>query len=842
MKISGKFGLLAATSATALVVFAAAPVRAQDAPAPVAAPAPTDPTPLAQGAAASADAASANATPSNTSPIDTAPGNAAPTDAAAGEEGLGDIIVTAQRRSESLQRAAVPVSVVQGSDLVAAGITDPGRLGELAPALTVQPSSTGNLIFLRGVGNFTLTPNSDPAIAFNYDGVYIGRPTSTNGLFYDLDRIEVLKGPQGTLYGRNATGGAINVIPTQPKLGELSGYATASYGNYDTVLAEGAINVPLGDDGALRVSASTSRHDGYLRDGTSDDKTTSFRAQLKAALTPSLTVRIAADYSHVGGIGDGVSYISNYNFNPFAGGYVTVKPALGLGEGLYTPAAQAYRTTITAGPSGRRQDAISPYPFRSNDFYGANAQIDYDTGAGTLTIIPAWRYASLNYLAEAASFPYRNREKDEQFSIEARFAGTRIGPIDYIVGGYFYDDSIRARTALNLSAAQNFLVQRFDNRSFAPFGRVTAHVSDRLRLVGGLRYSKDIKSFVGSGIALNLVCLVRPAGIPTCPNARLFTTVDSISQVPFAVPSGPAPIPQGASGAIIIRSDSFYNNKQTNDRVTYHGGVEFDVAERSLFYATVESGYRSGGFSAAQGFETYQPELITAYTVGLKNRFLDNRVQLNVEGFLWNYKDQQVSHLGLDLSGRTAQFIENIGRSRIKGIEVEGRVLVTPTTLFSADVQYLDAKNRSFTYQQGSATGAPLTGCTFALSANPAIYNVDCAGKQAYNSPKWTVNLAAQQTFNVGDYKFVAGGDTQYKTSRTVGFEFLPEQRVGSTWMTNAQLSFGPANDSWSIAGFVRNIENNRILNFAVTHPLANALVGGSTAPRTYGARASVKF
>ena len=217
-------------------------------------------------------------------------------------------------------------------------------------------------------------------------------------------------------------------------------------------------------------------------------------------------------------------------------------------------------------------------------------------------------------------------------------------------------------------------------------------------------------------------------------------------------------------------------------------------------------------------------------------------MQLNVEAFLWDYKDQQVSHLGLDLAGRTAQFIQNIGKSRIKGVEAEGRVLVTPTTLLSADVQYLDAKNRSFTYQQGTATGAPLTGCTYAVSSNPAFYNVNCAGQQSYNSPKWTVNLAAQQTFAVGDYKFVAGADTQYKTSRTVGFEFLPEQRVGSTWMTNAQISFGPANDRWSIAGFIRNIEDNRILNFATSHPLANALVGGSTAPRTYGARASVKF
>ena len=809
-----RVGLLA-TTALALV-------------APCTAYAQTSTPPIATGPAASQDAASADATP--------------PSAAAGPTDGLGDIIVTAQRRPENLQRAAVAVNVVQGSDLVNSGLTQPARLGELVPALTIQPSSTGNLIFLRGVGNFTLTPNSDPAIAFNYDSVYVGRPSSTNGLFFDLDRIEVLKGPQGTLYGRNATGGAINVLPTQPKLGELSGYGSVSYGNYNAVIAEGAINVPLGDEGAMRVSASTSRHDGYLSDGLFDDDTTSLRVQMKAALTPKLTVRTAFDYEQTRGSGFGGAYVSNYNFFPPTQSYRTILSGLPLSDGIYSADSQAYRTTVNAGPAGRKLDAIAPTPFQHNDFYGANAQIDYDTGAGVLTIIPAWRYANQDYLSEAAGFPYRNREKDEQFSVEARFAGTRVGIFDYTLGGYFYDDSIRNQTVVNVSASENFLQQHYTTESFAPFGRLTAHVTEKLRLVGGLRYSKDIKHFDGTGVSFTVVCMVRVAGVPTCPTAQLFPTVDTPAQIPFAVPAGPAPIPQGRSGAIIVRTDTAFNSNLTNDKVTYHAGVEYDVAERSLFYATYETGYRSGGFSAAQGFETYQPETITAYTVGLKNRFFDNRVQLNVEAFLWNYRNQQVSHLGLDLAGRTAQFIQNIGRSRIQGVEAEGRILVTPTTLLSVDAQYLDAKNQSFSFLQGAGTTTPLTGCSYAISANPQFYTVDCAGKQPFNSPRWTVNLAGQQTVKLGDYKFVAGVDTQYKTSRNVGFEFLAEQHVEATWATNAQVSFGPGNDRWSVAGFVRNIENNRILVAAQTHPIANLVVGNTTAPRLYGVRGSFKF
>ncbi|MEY2927516.1 MAG: hypothetical protein RL367_1993, partial [Pseudomonadota bacterium] len=220
------------------------------------------------------------------------PAKAKPAEESTDSEGLGDIVVTAQRRSESSQKAAIPLSVIDASTLANAGVTEASRLNQLAPALAIEPTSTGNLIFLRGVGNFTVVSTSDPAVAFNYDGVYIGRPTSTTGMFYDLERIEILKGPQGILYGRNATGGAINVLPAQPKLGQLSGQLSATYGSYNTINAEGAINVPMGENGALRISASTSNHDGYLRDGTSDEKTTAFRVQMKAELTPNLTVRV----------------------------------------------------------------------------------------------------------------------------------------------------------------------------------------------------------------------------------------------------------------------------------------------------------------------------------------------------------------------------------------------------------------------------------------------------------------------------------------------------------------------------------------------------------------------
>ena len=502
--------------------------------------------------------------------------------------------------------------------------------------------------------------------------------------------------------GANATGGAINVIPTQPKLGDLSGYVTGSYGSYNTRTVEGALNAPLGEDGAVRVSGSVAQHDGYLRDGTYDNDTKSLRVQLKGKLTPNLTVRVAGDYEHVGGTSFGTTLIGSYLQT--AAGNSFLPSGLSLAEGSLTPAAQAYATSLNAGTAKRPYDAATFQPYHHDNFFGANAQIDWTTPIGTLTVIPAWRYSSLdNFTNSGETFLYRAREKDQQYSLEARLAGNRIGIFDYVLGGLFYHEDINSSITVNVRAAASFPgPNRYNTNSFAPFGRLTAHLTDKLRVVGGVRYTKDTKTFTGTTVSFQMVCVAA-----SCPTVPLLPPVDYYTQYPFpySVTAGVVPY---APGAVLARGATRNDNSRlVNDRVTYHGGVEYDLAPQSLLYATVESGYRAGGFSPATGFETYQPEFITAYTVGTKNRFLNNRVQLNLEGFLWNYNNQQISHVGVDLSGRAANFTQNVGKSRIKGFEVEGRVLITPTTLVSADVQYLDARYLSLHVSAALHRGGP---------------------------------------------------------------------------------------------------------------------------------------
>ncbi|WP_375398107.1 TonB-dependent receptor [uncultured Sphingomonas sp.] len=752
--------------------------------------------------------------------------------------GLGDVIVTAQRRSENLQRAAVAVDVASGSSLVANGITDTSALGFVVPGLTV----VGTNYFLRGVGNFTVTPYADPAVAFNLDSVYIGRPAATVGPLFDLERVEVLKGPQGTLYGINATGGAINVIPVKPELNHLGGYVVASYGNYNTYNVEGGINLSVGENAAVRVSGNVLGHDGYLSDGTSDQKSRAIRGQLLVEVSPAVNVRVSADYAHIGGVGAGTSFLATSAYNRVTGQYVFGPTGLGADVGLYDPRAQALLQTQVAGPSGRNFGPLPRRPYQDSDLYGFNGEINVTTGVGKLTIIPAFRHNYISNVTAAPAFVTGpTPERDSQTSVEARFAGTRLGMFEYTLGAIYFHEIDNGHFTVDQQFLTAFQDYRSKTDNYAASGRLTAHLTEAFRLVGGLRYTDSEKRFDGFSERLTVVCTLRVAGVPTCPTAPLFPFSLTPQGQPLPVPTtngGVAPII--GTGAIVSRGDVSVNAPLSNKRVTWRGAVEVDVAPRSLAYASVETGFRAGGFSLSNGYETYQPEYITAYTAGLKNRFFDNRVELNLELFYWKYRDQQISHLGVDRAGQTGNFTQNVGRSINKGFEISGRVLATQDTVLTGNVQYLDATYQSFLFQVPVTGGVPpLTGCTL-TAASATLDNVDCSGKPAFNSPRWTVDLGVQQTFHLGDYRLQALVDTQYRSGRYIAFDYVAPEYQRRTWQTNAQLIFSPESGRYSIAAFVRSVENNRYLtgggNFGGLFEL------GTANPRTYGARVSFSY
>ena len=293
---------------------------------------------------------------------------AAPASSASSDSGLQEVVVTAQRREESVQRAAIPISVISGAQIAQAGVTQVEDLSKLVPSLQVVPAAGPySLFYIRGVGNFNGNALSDAAVAFNLDGVYVARPSSTSGVFYDIDRVEVLNGPQGTLYGRNATAGAINVLTKNPDY-VLSGGGEIEGGDYSDFRATGDVNLPVNDWIAVRGAFQVVSRPAILMMGRMTTHTQSGRLKVRLDFSQNLRLIIGGDYSHEGGTGVGASVLTGPN--QFVGGNAWL--------GNTSPAAGAlYASTLvfTAG------NTLSPLPFDSQA--GAHCQLYAQNHAGS---------------------------------------------------------------------------------------------------------------------------------------------------------------------------------------------------------------------------------------------------------------------------------------------------------------------------------------------------------------------------------------------------------------------------------------------------------------------------
>lgn len=813
-------------------------------------------------------------------------------DTEASEGGLDIIMVTAQRREESLQDAAIAITAISGADMITAGVTDATQLNRLAPALVATAGGGANAgYFIRGVGNFTNNGYTNPAVAFNIDGVYIGRPSSTIASFLDVASVEVLKGPQGTLYGRNATGGAINVNPARPELGETLGRLSASYGNYDAVQFEGMLNLPVGEQVAVRFAASYNNHDGYNDDGTNDANDLAFRAQIYAEPSDSLSIRLSADYSTQKGVGPGTTLLGVYTFAPppvpgrlslpVPGWNYVAAPAnvSAPHTGLHTPASLAFSAGVSGAPLYSPFTGYA-YPFRDDAFYGVNAEVNLDLGAVDLVVIPAYRRSELDNQFNGPPFKAAiNQDVAEQYSLEARLSGS-TGPVDWIVGGFWFDEQVEGVNSFNQFATvshNSFLSQ---TESLAFFGRATLNLSDSFRLVGGLRYTDENRAIDAFATATTGVCREAPVGRPpNCSHVPTFpaglTLLDTFSQLPAslfpvanpvtafnpngaigvgqAFPYGPlnyfAPSVFGP-GALAIITPNVIDQQAGDSEVTYRLAAEYDVTPDNLLYASFENGFRSGGFNLARGRENYAPEYIDAYTIGSKNRFLDNRLELNVELFYWRYRGQQLAALGVDIDGNASFYTRNVGQSTNKGVDIDFQFLAAENTLLRGSVQYLDAVYNSYSFNQKDLSAAgdppnfllPVTGCTSTQVLSPLrSFDVDCSGRQALNAPKWSFNLGVQQTFLIGDLELTANLDGRYRGEREIGFNYVPASGIGDDFMADASLNLTNPNAGWTINAYVRNLTNEGVAS--VVQVGAGNIVGATfLPPRTYGVRIGYEF
>lgn len=736
-------------------------------------------------------------------------------------EGIADIVVTAQRREESLQRAAVAVTAVSGDSLVNFGVTGAADIQKLVPALKISPTGGTSSLFLRGVGTNSQNSFSENAVAFNFNGVYIARPSALAGVFYDLDRVEVVKGPQGTLYGRNATGGALNVVPRKPQLNEFGGSFMGEVSNYNGRNFNAALNVPLGSVTALRVAGQVIKHDGYLSDGYDDEDGKALRASLLFKPSSDFSVLLVGDYFDQGGKGAGSVLLPNSAFSVPA-----LEDRVGIADKRATDAISAYAATRPAPPfcggAGRLVtsgcvDLPQTDGYLDNQIYGISGTLEANLGFATLTVQPAYRKSNVDYRTWLPGFKGEIQENAEQFSLETRITSNGSGPLSYVLGAFYFSEDL---VSSNFFRQGDLSTTRFTpnvkTKSYAGFGQLTYALSDTVRAVLGGRYTKESKDQLTASVS---------GGRPLAVNPPL--------------------------GAPFAGSLDF-------SKFTWKAGLEWNPRAASLVYANVSTGFKSGGFFvAAPPSNTFAPEKLTAYTIGTKNRFFGNKLQLNLEAFYWDYKDQQITFVGGVLTGNgifaQGSRTENAGKSRMYGLELESMWQPTANDRFNLNVQYLNGKYNSLQTANFSGTGAPVaTGCTVLGSrlANPTVpgntarfFDLDCSGKPAVNAPRWSINAGFEHAFPLSDTtRLLVGARTTIESSRFLNANFRPEERQGSYMMSDAYITGEFANGAVNATLFVNNLEDKEVIQRAGTRPVLDFPVGKLAPPRVWGVRVGYRF
>ena len=584
-----------------------------------------------------------------------------PTLAAAqsGDLVLEEIVVTALKRSQSLQDVPAAITAISGDMLDDMAVDDIQDLYVQTPGLAFSRAGGEGQIYIRGVGSSAFGVTNDPSSAINLDGVYLTLANMGLTQFLDVDRIEVLRGPQGTLYGRNATAGAINIISRAPT-DEVEGYATASYGNWNRREIEAAVGGPISDGVRARIAAKYLNDDGYTKDlepGGSDDiddqELAAFRATFEFDLGENATLKLIGDWSDFG---------SNNR---------TAKPLDDL----------SFAVLLNAAP----QDGIDVTRNNLDTFFdwktgGVTANLEWDiSDTVTLSSISAFRTYESDFFFNTdgteqevtrSTFVYET----DQYSQELRLASNGLDGWSWLIGGFFLDEDKSG--ALGLGRATHptlgqvsFIIPNDDTaESIAAFGQVTYDVSDALTLSVGARYSDEKKTDESSVGAI----FGDFRGLAAVGNVVQFNS----------------------------RSD-----EQSYNEFTPRFGVEFRPDEDNLFYATVSKGFKSCGWNAFDNSPSFEPETLWSYEVGSKSELADGLVRFNTSAFYYDYKNLQVSAFRDGLTITT-----NAAEATVWGLEAEVNMRASEQLSINGSAAYLDATYDEFVSTFGNATGVDLSG------------------------------------------------------------------------------------------------------------------------------------
>ena len=730
------------------------------------------------------------------------------------------IVVTARHRDERAQDIPVALSVV-GSDLLTkTNTTSVADLSKLAPSLSFQGYNPRNTnLNIRGLGNNIAIASDglDPGVGFYIDGVYYNRPGTAAFDLIDIERIEVLRGPQGTLYGKNTTAGAISVTTAKPKFNsEINAEMTA--GNLGFWQGKAAVNVPLVDDLlAVRLSGSVTSRDGTLTNqftGKKQNNRNSYLLRGQLLFTPSSSVSIRL-------IGDYAKQKQDCCAQVLAG---IVAPANGKN---FRNIAALFGYTPVIDPFARVTVNDRPVSI-SNESGGVSAQIDIDLPGATFTSISAWRFWNwdpvndLDFTPLSAFAAADNVDKQDQYSQELRIASSASNKVDYVAGLFFYDETInqhltvgygpaatqmlvsQALPALILNGVSKVDTNRYHTTSLAAYGQATIHLTDALSLTGGLRYSHDNKRGNYSAVA--------SGGFPLAGPLAAFAPI----RAAFAT-----------SGAFDVQSKV--------GKVSGAANLSYRVNNNVMVYTSYSRGNRSGGLNLTQlatGISpVVAPESIDAYEVGLKTSLLDNRVNFNVAGYLQNDRNYQANVA--DPTRLAVVYLSNVPKVRSKGVEVDMQGRLSDNFSVYGALAYTDAKIVSY----------PASACPLELTN---LNTCDLSGYAIAGIPKWSASFGGEvkQPVTVFDAPSEAylGFDYSYRSEVNNG-GYSAATLLEPLHLVNARLGIRAANRRIDASLWVKNLFDKQYLSdVAVGTGNTGLLTAQLGDPRTYGVTLRFRF
>jgi len=718
--------------------------------------------------------------------------------APAGDE---ELIVTAQRRSEAVQRVPAAITAVGATEIKEARIEGALDLPKISPGVNVSTYFGAVQINIRGLGLTSPNPAGEPSSLTYVDGVFLARPTAIGAAFDDLARIEVLRGPQGTLYGRNATGGVVNLITREPG-DEFAANVSATYGAYNRVKLTGGVDIPIdvetGTAARIAVYHETKDGDQFNEaDGGKrirDFKGNGIRATLKTEAIPDLTLTLRGDYYE--------DDTNGINFEEVIGS--SNPGANGFGSTTHNPSGFFPIVTVpAAGPlfnDGKHISFNEPNPQMRHKNNGVSLTADWDINESLqFKSITAYRYSGLfrdrsDY--DGTSSPimveWFGHERSYAFTQELDLSGETSGGITYVVGAYFFHEELDLTYLYYLYAQPLILDSLFGlppgttpntldftvkskTQSASVFAQATVPITDKLKLTAGVRQNWDEKEQVQNILIF---------GGNIC--------------------GGPAP----ARG-------------KWND-LTWKVGLDYQITENSLLYATVSKGFKAGGLNLSACNSGYEPEKVISYEVGTKNKFMDGKLYLNLSGFYYDYTDLQVN-----IYRTTSTTTENSSSANVYGAEVEVRFLPIENLELSASLSWLHAEYDGY------------------LSLNPLLVGTtappeDLSGFRLANAPKVLGDASVQYTIPMTNGALKLRYDLRYN-SGWYGDAFHnlgSHQKAYATHAARVSYQF----DNYEIGAFVDNFTNEIYADNRFSFSSTSNVIAMWAPRRTWGVFVNADF